>query len=220
MASEEMAGGYWRAVAEDFISAQATKPLFGRPYLKLGQCFGLWVYLVDLGGMLEAKHHSKLDAFVSAFLGMSGEAGAAFEFLFELAGRLEHQYPVFGMRTSDFVGEELGDRVSSYKSDDWTSLVMKWGTEKIPPDVAAKNGWFYARYGAALGVLGAAEGMWERSHGEISKEEWQQAHAAGLDIGPEPPAPRSHEQATEEENKNFREYCRQFHPDLYQILKG
>ena len=61
MASEEMAGGYWRAVAEDFIRAQATKPLFGRPYLKLGQCFGLWGYLVDVGGMLGWKHHWKLD---------------------------------------------------------------------------------------------------------------------------------------------------------------
>ena len=64
-------------MAEHFISAQLIKPFFGRPHLRLGQCFGLWPSLFELGGLLGEKHRAKLDAFVPAFLGMSGEAGAA-----------------------------------------------------------------------------------------------------------------------------------------------
>ena len=57
MASEpdQIADGYWRAVAEHFISAQLNKPFFGRPHLKLGQCFGLWGSLFGLGGILGQK---------------------------------------------------------------------------------------------------------------------------------------------------------------------
>ncbi len=55
---EQLAGGYWRGVAEHFITAQINKPFFGRPYLKLGQCFGLWGYHFELGGMLGSKHRA------------------------------------------------------------------------------------------------------------------------------------------------------------------
>jgi hypothetical protein len=74
MASEQLPGGYWRAVAQDLISDQLIKRFLRRSYLKLGQCFGLWGYLFELGRILGAKHGAKLDAFVPAFLGMSGEA--------------------------------------------------------------------------------------------------------------------------------------------------
>jgi hypothetical protein len=78
---DEIPGGFWRAVAEGFIQGHLNKPLFGRPYLKFGQCFGLLGYMMKLGGILGAKHGAKPDAFVPAFLGMSGEAGAAKRFL-------------------------------------------------------------------------------------------------------------------------------------------
>jgi len=150
--SEQIAAGFWRAVAEDFISHHLIKPVLGRSYLKLGQCFGLWGYLFELGGMLGAKHRAKLDAFVPAFMGMSGEAGAAERFLVPVANKLLDQYSLNSMKCWDFVGADLGDRVSYYKRDDWSSLVMERGTDKIPPEVASKNAWFYARYGAALGA--------------------------------------------------------------------
>ena len=50
------------------------------------------------------------------------------------------------------------------------------------------------------------------------KEEWQRAYAAGLDIGPEQPR-TSYEEAEKTENENFMEYCREFRPDLYPVLK-
>ncbi|HET6887741.1 MAG TPA: hypothetical protein VFH87_07435 [Candidatus Udaeobacter sp.] len=71
---ERIPGGYWRAVAQDLINDQLIKRFLGRSYLKLGQCFSLWGYLFELGGILGPKHGAKLDAFVPAVLGMSGEA--------------------------------------------------------------------------------------------------------------------------------------------------
>ena len=170
--ASDIPGGYWRVVAEGLISAQLIKPFFGRSHLKLGQCFDLWGYLVELGGLLGAKHSAKLDAFVSAFLGMSGEAGAAERFLVPVANKLLDQYSLNSMKCWDFVGADLGDRVSYYKRDDWSSLVMERGTDKIPPDVASKNAWFYARYGAALGAMApdVARAMCERTHAAVSSK--------------------------------------------------
>jgi len=44
---DEIPGGFWRAVAEGFIQSQLNKPFLGRPYLKLGQCLGIWSYLFE-----------------------------------------------------------------------------------------------------------------------------------------------------------------------------
>ena len=152
---------------------------------------------------------------------MSGEAGAAERFFVAVAKERLDKYPLNSMQSWDFVAAELGDRVPAYKADDWNSLIMQRGADKMPRDVAAKNAWFYARYGAVLGAMApaVARGMWERTHEPHSKEDWQQAYAAGLDIGPEPPAERTYEEATEEENKFFMEFCREFYPDLYPVLQ-
>ena len=219
--TEQLAGGYWANVAGSFIRGQLIKPFLGRPHLKLGQCFALWSSHFELGGMLAAKHRAKLDAFIPAFIGMSGEAGAAERFLVAIANTLLDKYSLNSMNCRDFVGADFGDRVSYYKRGDWTSLVMERGTDKIPPDAAAKNAWFYARYGAALGAVApdVMRGMFERTHVPVPKEEWRQAYASGLDIGSEPPVERSYEEATEEENKFFIEFCREFYPHEYSVLR-
>jgi hypothetical protein len=219
---DEIPGGYWRAVAEGFIHDQLIKPFFGRPYLKFGQCFGLWGYLVELGGLLGAKHGAKLDAFVSAFLGMSGAAGAAKRALVGAANTLRDRASLTSMNQWDFVGAKSADLIG-YKGDGWTSLVMELGPQKIRPKMALANGWEYASDGAALGAIhpDVLRAMFERTRAAVSsKEQWRQFHAAGLDIGPEPPPRESYEQAQEAENKKFMEYCRQFHPDLYSLLKN
>jgi hypothetical protein len=220
MASEQIPGGFYRAVAEDFIRAQANKTLFGRSYLKLGQCTGLWGYLFELGGLLGAKHRVKLDAFVLAFLGMGpGAAGVAERGLVAIANKILGQHSLGSMDTWHFVGAEVANRIG-YKGE-WHSLIMERGTEKIPPALATKNAWEYAAAGTALGTMApdVARGMWERTRAEVSKERWQLLYSAGLDIGPEPPARESYEQAQDAENKNFIEYCRQAWPNLYPALK-
>jgi hypothetical protein len=217
---EQIPGGYWRAVAEGFIHGQLIKPFFGRSYLKFGQCFGLWGYMVELGGILGAKHAANRDAFVSAFLGMTGEAGVAKQVLVEQANRMLERHSLGSMTFWDYVGANFADR-TGYKCDGWHSLVMERGTERIPPEVAQTAAWEYASAGAALGTThpDILRAMFERTHAAVSsKEQWQQFYAAGLDIGPEPPT-TNYGEAEEAENKNFMEYCREFRPDLYPVLK-
>ena len=218
---EQIAGGYWRSVAEEWIRGQLIKPFLGRRHLKLGQCLALWGYLFELGGMLGSKHRAKLDVFVSAFLGITGEAGAAERFVVAVANKILDQHSLNSMNHWDFVAADLGDRVSYYKRDDWSSLFWERGADKIPPDVATKNAWFYAEDGVALGAItpDVVRGMFERTHAPRSKERWHEAYASGLDIGPEPPAPRSYDEAKEEENKIFMEWCRQFYADDYSVLR-
>ena len=169
--ASDIPGGYWRVVAEGLISAQLIKPFFGRSHLKLGQCFDLWGYLVELGGLLGAKHSAKLDAFVSAFLGMSGEAGAAERALVGAANKLGDRPSLNSMNQWDFVGAELADRIG-YKGEGWSSLLMERGAEKIPPKVALTNGWEYASADAALGTIApdVARAMFERTHAAVSSK--------------------------------------------------
>ena len=96
-------------MAENIIRGQLIKPFLGRPYLKLGQCFGLWGYLFELGGMLGSKHRAKLDAFLPAFVGMSGEAGAAEHFPHRHRGGAGHPgLPGAG------AGDERADRAVGF----------------------------------------------------------------------------------------------------------
>jgi hypothetical protein len=59
----EQMPAYARAVAASVIQQHLNKPFLGRPYLKYGQCLGLWSYFFELGGILAGKHASNLDAF-------------------------------------------------------------------------------------------------------------------------------------------------------------
>jgi hypothetical protein len=216
---DQIPSGFWRAVAEDFIQGQATKPLFGRRYLKFGQCFGLWGYLIELGGILGTKHGSKPDAFVPAFLGMSGEAGAAKRFIVGAADKILRTPSLTSMTFWDYVGADVTDRMG-YKGVEWHSFVTERGAEKCRPEFVLESGWGYASDGAALGAIhpDVFRAMYERTHAPVPKEEWQRAYAAGLDIGSEQPQ-TSYAQAEASENKNFMEFCQQFRPDLYSILK-
>jgi hypothetical protein len=217
---DEIPPGFWRAVAEGFIQGQLNKPLFGRPYLKFGQCFGLWGYLVELGGILGAKHARKPDAFVDGFLGMSGAAGAAKRMLVEQAKYIIQRHSLQSMTFSDYVGADVIELIG-YKGDGWHSYVMEMGAQKSPRDVVLKRGWEYASAGAALGAIypDVLRAMFDRTHKRVPEKEWRFRYVAGLDIGPEQPQ-TSYGEAEQTENKNFMEYCRQARPHVYPILKG
>jgi hypothetical protein len=217
---DETPGGFWRAVAEGFIQGQLNKPFFGRAYLKFGQCFGLWGYMMELGGILGAKHAAKPDALVSALMGMSGAPGISNRVLVEQGNRILAQHSLGSMTFWDYVGADMAARIG-YKSDGWHSLVVERGAQKIPPRIALTNSWEYASAGAALGSThpDVLRGMFERTHKSVPEKEWRSAYVAGLDIGPAQPR-TSYAEAEATENKNFMEFCQQFRPDLYAILKN
>jgi hypothetical protein len=195
-----------------------VKPVFGRAFLKLGQCLGFWGYMLELGGILGVRYGSKSDAFVSAFLGMSGASGIARQVLVDQAKRILEQRSLTSIKFWDYVGADLAARLGY--TGDWSNLIMERGTQKIPPDVGRTNAWEYASDGAALGAMHPeiVRTMFEQTLAPVSEEKWQFWHAAGLDIGAEQPQ-TDYRQVEDTETKNFTEYCRQACPDLYSVLK-
>ena len=218
MVMNEIPGGFWRVVSEGFIQAQLNKPFFGRPYLKLGQCFGLWGYMLELGGILGAKHAAKTDAFVSAFLGMSGAPGLAKGVLVEQASGMAQGHSLASMKFWDYVAVVVA--YPGYTGVGYDTLVSEQGTQKVPPNLALTNSWEFASAGAALGTTypDVLRAMFERTHARIPEEKWAFWHAAGLDIGSKQTR-SSYKEAEDTENKDFMDYCQKVRPDLYSLLR-
>ena len=103
--------GYARIVARIRIKEQINKPLLGKPYLKYGQCHGLWGYFFHVGGILGARHATDLDAFGHAFLGTFGPAVAVKEYFTDLSKRLMADFLRDSMTFADYVGAEFIARV-------------------------------------------------------------------------------------------------------------
>jgi hypothetical protein len=97
MAMDQIPGGFWRPVAEGFIQRQIKKPFFGRAYLVFGECFSLWAYMMEMAGILAAKHAAKPDALVSALMGMSGAPGVAKRVLVAQAEKMVKQHSLGSM---------------------------------------------------------------------------------------------------------------------------
>ena len=216
---DQIPGGFWRPVAEGFIQGQIKKPFFGRAYLVFGECFSLWAYMMEMAGILAAKYAAKPDAFVSALMGMSGAPGVAKGVLVAQAEKMIKQHSLGSMTFWDYVAADIAER-TSHKEKDWHRLIQQMGAQKTQPRMALTNSWEYTSAGAALGAThpDVVRGMFERAHKPYSQKEWRTAYVAGLDIGPEPVS-TSYAEAEATENKNFIEYCQQFCPDLYAVLK-
>jgi hypothetical protein len=214
----ENAPAYARVVAGSLAHQWRNKRLFGKPYLKLGQCIGLSGYVFELGGLLAARHSTKLDAFGPAFLGMSGPAGAMKTFCLTAANDLVSKNLVNESRSSfDFVQAEFAHRMSH--QGDPLDYCLAHMMDRIPLEIAAEFAWQCAGRAVAVAAIYPKifQSIFERTYAPVPKEEWQRAYAAGLDIGPEQPR-RSYEEAEEEENRDFIQYCRESRPDLYSIL--
>ncbi len=206
-------------MAEGFIQRQIKKPFFGGAYLVFGECFSLWAYMMEMGGILAAKHAAKPEALMSALMGMSGAPGVAKRVMVEQAEKMVARHSLGSMTFWDYVAADIGER-TGHKNNDRDSLVMGMGVQKTPPRVALTNSWEYASVGVDLGAThpDVVRGMFERQHKTYSEKKWRTAYVAGLDIGPEP-VQTSYAEAEATENKNFMEHCQQFHPDLYLALK-
>lgn len=208
--------GYVRVLAGARVEQQVNKPLIGKPYLKYGQCYGLWSYFFQLGGILGAKHSANLDAFGPAFLGAHGPSGAVKQFFTESADIMSDSLKD-SMTFMDFVGTEFIERIGY--TGDAHQFFCDHGMMKLPPDTAQELAWQYSQQGAALGAIypHIIRKMFEQTHTAVPKEDWERAHAAGLNIPPEQDL-MSYEETEEGENRAFMEYCRECCPDFYRIL--
>lgn len=107
---DQIPGGFWRPVAEGFIQAQIKKPFLGRAYLVFGECFSLWAYMMEMAGILAAKHAVKPDALFSALMGMSGAPGVAKGVLVAQAEKMVAQHSLGSMTFSDYVAADIAER--------------------------------------------------------------------------------------------------------------
>lgn len=209
--------GYVRVMAGARIKQQVNKPLLRKPYLKYGQCFGLWGYFFQLGGILGAKYSDNLDAFGYAFLGAQGPSGAIKNYFTEVAGLIVTDSVTDSIKFSDFVIAEFMGRQDN--TDDVHSFLSEHMMEKLDPNTAQELAWQYSEQGAALGAIypQIVQKMFELTHAAVSKEEWEFAHTAGLNI-PSKQDIMSYEETEEAENDIFMEYCQECCPDHYSIL--
>jgi hypothetical protein len=212
----EKVPGYARRLAQVRVQQQQTKPFFGKAYIKQGQCFALCGYFFQLGGLLGARHSGNLDAFGPAFLGMQGEPGAIKAFFHEAAKLLMKQPINASMTFLDFISVEF---MGASYAGDVASFYAEIGAKKINPETAAQRAWQFSKRGAVLGAVypHVLRNMFEVTHAVVSKEEWDQAVAAGLNI------PREQDligyEATEKaEDEAFMAYCQQCCPSLYAAL--
>jgi hypothetical protein len=180
MNMNEIPGGFWRAVAEDFIQRQLKKPFFGSAYLVFGECFSLWAYMMEMAGILAAKHAAKPDALVSALMGMSGAPGVAKVALVQQAEEMVKQDSLGSMTFWDYVAADIAARTGR-TGVNWGDLVKEIGAQKTPPKIALTNSWEYASGGAALGAThpDIVRGMFERQHKPVSKESWKRPMLLG-----------------------------------------
>ncbi len=209
--------GYARVLARSRIKQQLNKPFLRKPYMKLGQCYALWGYFFQLGGILGAKHSTDLDAFGHAFLGAQGPSGAVKKFFTELADLLLKDSVDDSTTFSDYIRAELIKRMG-YKGDA-NSFFLEHGLKKLRPDTTEDIAYQFSTKGAALGAIYPyiMRKMFELTHKTVPKENWERARAAGLNIPPEQDL-MNYEEIEKGENELFMAYCRECCPDLYFIL--
>jgi hypothetical protein len=124
------------------------------------------------------------------------------------------------MKFWDYVEANVASRLG-YKGDDWSTLVTQRGREKVSPEAAVKKAFDYASLGAAMGAFhpDVLHAMFERTYAPIPEEQWQELYAAGLDIPSQQPRSKNYREEEEAANKGFMEYCREFRPEVYSVLK-
>jgi tetratricopeptide (TPR) repeat protein len=213
----EKISGYALVIARTRVSQECNKPLIGKPYLKYAQCFALWSYFFQLGGILAAKYSANLDAFGQAFLGAQGPPGAVKKFFGDVAERLMTSFPIESMTLADYVNSEFTERV--HFSGDATAFLLEHRMKKIESQTAVELAWQYSQQGAALGATQPQilRKMFERTYTVVPTEEWQLARAAGLNIPPKQEVV-SYGDIEEAEDAVFMAYCQECCPSLYQAL--
>ena len=213
----EKISGYVRVLARTRVGQEVNKPFLRKAYVKYGQCYFVWSYFFQLGGILGAKHSDNLDAFGHAFLGMHGAAGAVKTYFTEFAQSILTKTLNDSMTFWDYVGVESAGRMGY--SGDFLNFLMEHGMEKLSPDTMEELAWQYSEQGAALGAIHpqVIKNMFNHTHSEVPKEKWELARSAGVNIPPEQDM-MTYEETEQGENEVFMEYCQQCCPELYSIL--
>lgn len=214
----EKISGYVRVLARTRIKQLQNKPFIGKPYIKMGQCFGICSYFLQLGGILGAKYFENLDIFGNAFLGSQGPDGAVKEFFTDVAEFHNADSKCESMTFLDYINTELIKRVN-YECDA-KKYLLKHGNEKLQSETVEELSYQFSIQGAALGAITPhiIKEMFNRTHEEVPKEDWKLAYDLGLNI-PSEQEKINYEDTLKVENDLFVLYCKECCPENYIILK-
>ena len=207
---------YASIAAATLIQQHLNKPLLGRPYLKYGQCFGLWGLVFELGGILAAKHSANLGAFAPAFLGGVDDSEVVKQGFTLIADSVQQRLKRNeSMTFFDYVQTDFS-ACSGHTGD--TQSHSYWMTRMLP-NQAAEFAQFSATQGSALGAVypDILKTMFRRTYSSIAREKWERWDALGADLGPYQ-VPKTYSEAEEEYDKSFMTYCKERRPDLYSAL--
>jgi hypothetical protein len=212
----EQISGYARILVRARAQQEATKPIFGKPTLKYGQCYVMSGYFMQLGAVLAAKYRNKLAAFGHAFLGATGDPDAMQRFV-DLAASDVLALVSKGMTFSGYVIAEQINRLN-YQGDS-ARFLFEMGMKKLDLVTGTSMLWQFAEQGAILGAAHPeiAHALFEQTHAPRDQTEWDRARIAGLDI-PEEQDSITWEDVEEGESERFMDYCQQCAPSLHVVL--
>ena len=198
--------GYARVLAEVRIDQDRQGQLFGKPFLKFGQCFGMCAYFLQLGSVLGAKHREKGDLFLVSFLGADSKGIDPANLESEEAQSV-HDLARQAKSFSDFVyGEHLA-RLGF--EGDVGAFFQKYRPEKIFLKDAEELAVRFARFGALLGLTNPEKvrELFEGTH-HPAKDLADAARANRIDLSP-PQEGMTYEILEKGEDNIFMSYCRQ-----------
>lgn len=209
--------GYARVLARVSIKNGLSKPFFGEPYIKLGQCWAIWGYLFHLGGILAIKYNNLLDEFGNAFLGIAGKPGAIKLFLNEVAQTTNKNLINDTFTFHEYIAKEFLSRINS--SDDAMNFFIANGMQKVKQKQAEELAFQFTEQGSSIGATFPTifKNMFDQTYSTVSKEKWELYRKMGLDISLEQPH-ISYEDSEKNENELFLNYCKEFSPKLFSIL--
>lgn len=205
--------GYARILIRSRVEDAQSKRIFGKPYVKLGQCYLLWSYFFQLGCVLGSRHSRHVDAFVHAMFGVRESADTV---IADTAARLVPESVDSTMKFSDYILRKL---MESTETEDLPTFIAKAGMSKLDSESAIAAAWLDALDGAAIGAVhpDLVREMFALSHAPRPKENWDRARDAGLDLPAEQDL-MTYEELEEAEDESFMHYCKECCPDLYAIL--
>jgi|WetSurMetagenome_2_1015567.scaffolds.fasta_scaffold61177_3 hypothetical protein len=208
--------GFVKMLATLRVQQEWQKPLFGKPFVKYGQCLVMGGYFFQLGGVLVIRFRDKLDEFGWAFHGLHGESGAIDRFYDEV---MKLNYPRVSDCSSihDYIRESEAKKLD-FKGDA-LDILFNYGMQKIKPELAIQICQHYAVDGSALGAIHPDQfkRLFEGTHTKADDESWQRARASGLDI-PEQQNVLRYDEAEQEAVEMFLAYCEQYASALYGSL--
>lgn len=193
------------------------KPLFGKPQIKYGQTFIIAGYMFQLGGLLGAAFREDLEPFLTVYHGTYNIN----QTIQSVPDDLD-EVTQFGDSVNTLNEFVIALEDKRYKIPEGSlGSMAQYGTRKLDHDIAFFIPWNLGMLGATLGLMRPEiYKRWFENNFKIdqeSRESWNRAHKAGLNIPAEPDVV-TYEEAEQDAFDMFIPYVGEFFPEYNDVL--